>query len=266
MAAPDAFSLAMERLIQLAPKTWLESVSEILKSLPARRRPDEVVADFPVTHNADLSALIGEVVDQAHDRMTWETLGWVIGTTASSYSRWQSEHHFELLWAGPMPANRIPARRIDQTLYDLIAAAKREILLVTFAAAKIERLSNELLQAARRGVSIRLILEFEQTSEGQLTYSALKAFPPALAANLQIYCWPVEKRGRNQAGRPGKLHAKLALVDKHIIVSSANLTDDAFNRNLELGVRIQNPDFLITVKTYFDALIAEGVICRVDRL
>lgn len=265
MATSNDFSLAIERLIQQAPKTWLNSVIETLKILPARLSPDEVVADFPVTHNADLSSLIGEVVDQAHGRMTWEALGWVIATTASSYSRWQYEHLVELLWAGPMPASRIPARRIDQTLYDLIAAAQQDILLVTFAAAKIDRLSNELSQAARRGVSIRLILEFEQTSEGQLTYSALKAFPPELAANLQIYCWPVEKRGRNQAGRPGKLHAKLALVDRHIIVSSANLTDDAFNRNLELGVRIQNPAFLMTVKTYFDALIAEGVICRVDR-
>jgi phosphatidylserine/phosphatidylglycerophosphate/cardiolipin synthase-like enzyme len=111
----------------------------------------------------------------------------------------------ELHWAGPSPANHIPGRRIDRALYDLIARAKREILLVTFAAAKIGRLSDELLNASRRCVRIRLILEFEETSEGQLSYDAVKAFPSALTSIVEVYQWPVEKRGRNQAGRPGKL-------------------------------------------------------------
>ena len=56
----------------------------------------------------------------------------------------------------------------EQTLYDLIANAKREILTVTFAAAKIERLTGELWKAAKVGVKIRLVLEFEEASEGQL--------------------------------------------------------------------------------------------------
>ena len=81
-------------------------------------------------------------------------------------------------------------------------------------------------------MQIRLILEFEQSSEGQLSYDAIKAFPPALTSAAEIYYWPVEKRERNQAGRPGKLHAKVAIVDDTALVSSANLTDDAFNRNL----------------------------------
>ena len=43
------------------------------------------------------------------------------------------------------------------------------------------------------------------------------------------------------AGRPGKLHVKCAIVDDVALVGSANLTDDAFNRNMELACWSENP-------------------------
>ncbi len=92
----------------------------------------------------------------------------------------------------------------------------------------------------------------------------MKAFPPALIHASEIYHWPVEKRERNQAGRPRKLHAKVAIVDDFSLVSSANLTDDAFNRNLEVGLLVKNAEFLVTAKSYFDALIAAGTLSRLS--
>ena len=112
------------------------------------------------------------------------------------------------------------------------------------------------------GVKIRLVLEFEQSSEGQLTYDALNAFPAQLTSACEIYHWPAEKRQRNLAGRPGKLHAKLAIIDDVALVSSANLTDDAFARNFELGIMANDFDFVSSTKRYFDSLIAEGTLIR----
>jgi cardiolipin synthase len=200
------------------------------------------------------------VVKAASGQMSWEALSWAIQTTSSSFHRLRVLQHIELLWAGPSPTNKVPARRIDQALYDLIANARHEILLITFAAAKIKRLTDELWKAAERGVKIRLILEFEESSEGQLSFDAMKAFPPTLIKAVNVYHWPVEKRDRNQAGRPGKLHAKMAVIDNVALISSANLTDDAFNRNLEIGVLIKNPEFLVSTKSYLESLIAEGTL------
>ncbi len=101
-----------------------------------------------------------------------------------------------------------------------------------------------------------------ETSEGQLSYDALKAFPSELTSTVEVYQWPVEKRERNKAGRPGKLHAKVAIVDNTVLLSSANLTDDAFNRNLEVGVLVGNPEFLVSIKAYFSALIAQQTLKR----
>jgi cardiolipin synthase A/B len=148
-------------------------------------------------------------------------------------------------------------------LYDLIGEAGRDIMLVTFAAAKIDRLAAMLIEAMRRYVSVHLIIEFEETSEGQLSYDALRAFPKSLVEGAKIYYWPVDKRERNQAGSPGKLHAKTAVIDDTVVISSANLTDDAFNRNLELGARIVGGNFPEQMRAYFQGLIAEKVLVRI---
>lgn len=259
------FTIAVENLIRKAPTGWLVSTCEALRGLPATANAEFVLQRLPATPNADLAFLMTAAVRLASGQMSWEALSWSLQTTYSTYLRWQAQQHIELLWAGPSPADQIPARRIDQALYDLIANAKREILLVTFAAAKIERLTGELWEAAQRGVKIRLILEFEQSSEGQLSYDALKAFPPALIDAVEVYQWPIEERERNQAGRPGKLHAKVAIVDDIVLVSSANLTDDAFNRNLEVGVMVTNYEFLMSAKAHLESLISKATLGLLPR-
>jgi cardiolipin synthase len=258
----DDFLIAIEKLIRKAPAGWLISACDVLRSFPPAASQEIVLKNLPNTNNSDLASMTSEVVRASVGKMSWEALSWALSTSFTTYQRSHAEQRIELLWSGPSPANQIPARRIDQALYDLIANAKREILMVTFAAAKIERLAGALWRAAQAGVKIRLILEFEQSSEGQLRYDALKAFPAALIHASQIYHWPVEKRARNQAGRPGKLHAKFAIVDDIALVSSANLTDDAFNRNLELGVMTANSEFLFSAKTYFESLISEGTLSQ----
>lgn len=260
----DDIAISVEKLVRRAPPAWVTTACDVLRGLPLTATTEFVLQRLPATSNADLLFLVAETVRLASATMSWEALSWVLRTNSIMQQRWLANHRIELLWAGPSPANQIPARRIDQALYDLIASAKREILLVTFAAARIGRLSDDLLKASRRGVRIRLILEFEETSEGQLSYDALKAFPAALVGVVEVYQWPVEKRERNQAGRPGKLHAKVAIIDDIALLSSANLTDDAFNRNLEVGVTVVNAEFLASITTYFDALMAEQTLRRLQ--
>lgn len=260
----DDFPTVVEQLIRKAPAEWLTSACEALRSVPASTIAEVVLQRLPGTRNDNLAYLMTLAVRLAAGQMSWEALSWTLQTTSVAYHRWQTDQHVELLWAGPSPADRISARRIDQALYDLIDSANREILLVTFAAAKIERLSSHLWKAAERGVRIRLVLEFEQPSEGQLSLDALKAFPATLIEAAEIYYWPLERRERNLAGRPGKLHAKVAIIDDVALISSANLTDDAFHRNLEVGVMLKDPEFLGGLRGYLESLICEATLCRLS--
>jgi cardiolipin synthase len=228
----------------------------------ANTRAESVLQKLPATHNGDLAYQLAEVVRLGYGVVSWEALSSAIAMCAGLRDRWQIEHKTELLWAGPAPASGLPARRIDQVLYDLIATAEKDILIITFAAHKIRRLAEVLASASCRGVRVRLVLEFGDQSQYQLSHDALKAFPVDLQENAEIYYWPIEKRELNVFGKPGKLHAKAAVVDKQAMLSSANLTDDAFLRNLELGVLFVGGDMPTKLREHFDHLIAAGTLLR----
>ena len=171
----------------------------------------------------------------------------------------------EIIWTGPAN-NRFPVRRIDQVLYDLISTARTRILLVTFAAHRVRHLCDHLTNAIQRGVKLTLIVESEEESEGQLTRDAIAAFRDVPLASASLYYWPVEKRERNSAGRPGKLHVKCAIVDDVALIGSANLTDDAFNRNMELGMLVREEATVVTIAEHFNELIRSGVLVEVPRV
>lgn len=255
-------SQAIEELVQEAPRSWLEAVCAELQSSQANTLAEIVLQKLPPTHNGDLAYQLSEVVRRAYGVVSWEALSSAIAMCTSLRDRWQIEHQTELLWAGPAPASGMPARRIDQVLYDLVATADKDILLITFAAHKIQRLADVLASASRRGVRVRLVLEFGVQSQFQLSYDALKAFPVDLRDKAEIFYWPIEKRELNLFGKPGKLHAKAAVVDKQALLSSANLTDDAFLRNLELGVLFMGGDMPTKLRHHFEHLIAAGTLLR----
>lgn len=167
----------------------------------------------------------------------------------------------EIIWTGP--ANqRFPVRRINQGLYDLISNAKKKIVLVTFSAHRVRHLCNHLTLAVKRGVELTLIVESEGESEGQLTRDAIAAFREIPTTRTHIYYWPLAKRERNQAGRPGKLHIKCAIVDDVALIGSANLTDDAFNRNMELGLLVREKLTVETISEHFRELIRAKILVK----
>ena len=165
----------------------------------------------------------------------------------------------DFIWTGPANG-RFPVRRIDQVLYDLVAVAQRRILLVTFAAHRIAHLCQHLSAAVARGVELTLIVEREDESEGQLSVDALQAFKELPLRKIQVLYWPIENRGHNEAGRPGKLHAKCAILDDTAIIGSANFTDDAFNRNIELGVMLRGPVLVESLFSHFEELKRKGAL------
>jgi phosphatidylserine/phosphatidylglycerophosphate/cardiolipin synthase-like enzyme len=120
-----------------------------------------------------------------------------------------------------------------------------------------------LSSAIERGVDVTLLLESEQASAGQLSFDAAKAFKDVCLDKVRLLHWPIENRDRNQAGKPGKLHVKCAVIDETAIIGSANLTDDAFNRNMELGVIIKDLASVASICEHFETLERNGILKRV---
>lgn len=178
----------------------------------------------------------------------------VIDAWASS-----SPRILDIVWSGPANGT-FPIRRIDQVLYDLLAKAEQRIFLVTFAAHRVPLLCKHLSDAIDRGVQVTLLLESEQASAGQLSFDASKAFNDVCLDKVRLLHWPLEHRERNQANKPGKLHVKCAVIDDTAIIGSANLTDDAFNRNMEMGVIFKEPASVANICEHFETLARNGIL------
>ncbi len=167
----------------------------------------------------------------------------------------------DIVWSGPANGT-FPIRRIDQVLYDLLAKAQHRIFLVTFAAHRVPLLCEHLSNAIDRGVEVTLLLESEQASAGQLSFDASKAFKDVCLDKVRLLHWPLENRERNQANKPGKLHVKCAVIDDTAIIGSANLTDDAFIRNMEMGAIINETETVGKIREHFETLIRNGILKR----
>lgn len=97
-----------------------------------------------------------------------------------------------------------------------------------------------LVISADRDVTIRVIIETPDKIEGQAAYSTMIALGSAVAERCEVYIWPADQRPCDDSGKYGILHVKCAVADgTQLFLSSANLTEHAFTRNVELGVLLR---------------------------
>jgi phosphatidylserine/phosphatidylglycerophosphate/cardiolipin synthase-like enzyme len=159
-----------------------------------------------------------------------------------------------VVWTGPT-VQSLEVRPTRQVVRQLIAEAQHSLTIVTFAGRNIAELVQAVDQSRlTRGVEVRLILESEEDSGGRLKGDTAVAFGN-LAKAVPVYYWPLANRGPTGAA----MHVKAVIVDRRVIlVSSANLTDAAMDRNMELGLLVRGGPLPQTVDRHFDELIETG--------
>jgi cardiolipin synthase len=168
-----------------------------------------------------------------------------------------------VVWTGPS-SPLVPVRSTVAVLCELIDAACDELLVVSFAAYRVEAVVAALGRAADRGVAVRLVLESAEESGGLLSRDAAAAFE-ALAGRVGLYVWPAEKRAAHGEGHAA-MHAKCAVADRRLaLVTSANLTGAGMAGNMELGLLVRGGDAPARIAAHFAALVADGVLEAVHR-
>jgi cardiolipin synthase len=157
-----------------------------------------------------------------------------------------------VVWTGPESGIAI-SRLTAATVIDLIDAAQREILLVSYATQTEPAISAALEAAAARGVEITLLLERHADNPA---YTAPETPFPGLGA-IRLY-WP---RGQRPPG--AALHAKVIVVDDGVaLVGSANLTSRAMEANLECGILIRGGPQPPAIRRHITELRARGYLHR----
>jgi phosphatidylserine/phosphatidylglycerophosphate/cardiolipin synthase-like enzyme len=113
-------------------------------------------------------------------------------------------------------------------------------------------------------VRLTVIVETPDKIEGEGEYSTIKALGQEVAACSTVYFWPKENRPLGDNNKVGILHMKCAVADgEWLFLSSANLTQQAFTINMELGILVKGGTMPMRVEQKFQRLIQSEELRRI---
>ena len=255
----------LNALAALASDLSTSAIADLARALDSSLSTTVRIADLnpmgaiPMSQCASMERLVSAWQSKCPDQP-----GSALATTLQGMSyydtRLRRELQVEPVWTGP----RVLAagmRRTEQVLLEMIGAAQASIWLVAFAAYKVPLVSSALQAAMARGVRLHLVLEDREVSDGKVTFDPLTALAAAGLGRAEVFVWPVDQRPRDDRGRHGTLHAKgLVVDDRMAFITSANMTEDALNINMELGVALHVPLAARQIAEQLRRLIIDGVL------
>jgi phosphatidylserine/phosphatidylglycerophosphate/cardiolipin synthase-like enzyme len=242
--------LLAEAVATCQPDDWPAARNQIIQCLahPHYRR---LAADFLDTWRASDPHLSAQAIAMA------------LLTAAHAQESHRRSQSLELVWTGP-DAGGGPFRRTEQAVLQVLDSAEERITLVSYAVYRIPRVRQSLVRAAARGVRITVILETPSKCEGQSEYDTLQALGSEVASCATLYYWPESHRPKGDNDKHAILHVKCAVADgRWLFLSSANLTEQAFTINMELGLLLTGGLLPGQVEQQFERLIGTGVLERV---
>ena len=256
----DQLTIALRSAAAEVPAALLGSIADALANHPSpseRARADAVRAVAPVNAREHALAIVA-AWQRSCPTMPGAAIALSLRATAATATSLRDAQRVELVWTGPDTA--VPARATRQALVDLTREAKRTLLLVSFSAYRDQGILDELSGAMSRSVEVILVLETTTDSRGGLDRDARLAFDE-LRPRASFYVWPAEHRPT----RGGLLHAKTVIADQRAaLISSANLSGAAMERNMELGVLVTGEPLPRLLEQHFRQLIADQVLVPIS--
>lgn len=151
---------------------------------------------------------------------------------------------------------------------ELFRKASSSVLVAGYAVHQGQRVFQALAESMRTkpDLSVRMFLDIQRrdgdtSTSSELVRRFLHRFRssewPTKAPLSQIHYHPRSLALARQDR--AALHAKCVVVDgKDVFVSSANFTEAAQERNVEVGVLVQSRSLAVGITRFFDSLIASG--------
>jgi phosphatidylserine/phosphatidylglycerophosphate/cardiolipin synthase-like enzyme len=176
---------------------------------------------------------------------------------------------FELVLSGP-DAPGVPTQDTAATMRALIQDAREEILLIGYAVHNARSLFLPLAERMEHIPSLRveLYLDISRTyNDTSLDSEIVRRF--ALEFRATHWPWPAlpalyyDPRALTQGRERASLHAKCIIVDRtSALVTSANFTEAAQKRNIEVGVLMRHRSHAERLASYFHGLRAAGQLVQ----
>ena len=180
--------------------------------------------------------------------------------------RFESAHP-DLVWSGPEVPG-VQARDTRRVYEELLGSAEQSIWTSTYAFFEGPKAFEVLAQRmdSRPKLMVTLLLNIQRnrgdsTLEDQLVRRFADRFWKAEWPGLRRPNVYYDPRSLDLAGPGGVLHAKGVVADDEaVFVTSANLTEAALDRNIEVGILIRDRALAVTLSSYFRALIDQKLL------
>lgn len=183
------------------------------------------------------------------------------------------EDVIDLVTTGP-EARGITNRDTRVVVHDLFANAQRSILVAGYAVYQGQRVFEALAERMVNipQLAVRMFLDIQR---GHGDTSAPSELIRRFAHTFRTQQWPHDRPHPQLFYDPrtvalatdkrASMHAKCIVVDnRSIFVSSANFTEAAQERNLEVGVLIHSTQVADRLTRHFDTLLSEGLLQQID--
>lgn len=175
----------------------------------------------------------------------------------------------DLVWSGP----EIPglyARDTRRVYEELLSSAEQSIWISTYAFFDGPKAFEILAQRmdARPKLQVRLFLNIQRKRGDTRPADQLAR---AFAERFWKFEWPgilrphlyYDPRALELDGPEGVLHAKAVVADDEaVFVTSANLTEAALDRNIEIGLLVHDCALAASLVSYFQGLIDQKIVLR----
>jgi len=168
----------------------------------------------------------------------------------------------ELVLSGPEAAS-VPMQDTAAVLQTLVRTTQRELLLVGYAIQSGREIFRDLAERLDREPTLSATLCLNIHREGDTSASPVVVH--RFFETFRTRHWPGKRLPRLYYFPPSlelepsvraALHAKCVVVDRsQALVTSANFTNAAQTRNIELGLLVRHAPLARRVHQYFEALI-----------
>jgi len=174
----------------------------------------------------------------------------------------------DLVWTGP-EAPGIVNRDTSVVVREMFQSARESVLIAGYAVYQGHAIFKELADRMHQApdLQVQMYLDIQRPLHDQSTESelvrvfaerfVLKQWPGHRLPKLYYYLRSLE----TDYGRRASLHAKCVVVDKEqAFVSSANFTEAAQTKNIEVGALVRSPSFARRLAEHFETLAALHIL------
>lgn len=179
------------------------------------------------------------------------------------------EEVIDLVTTGP-EAQGVANRDTAVVVRELFANAAESVLVAGYAVYQGQPVFQALADRMEscKSLKVRMFLEVQRSGSDS---SALSEIVRRFADRFRQQQWPPNRplpevwydpRSLELGGdKKSSMHAKCVVVDRqHVFISSANFTEAAQKRNIEVGLLVQSRPLAERLTYFFDAMIAESAL------